>query len=145
VGPDISGDLPVVLVRVGASAALPLVRQLLKRAGVLAGKGLRPTSSILNEQKTDYLDEMQQLLLQMVQESPWVAGSRSQAGTFLLRADGMAEADRQLLGAVARVVLPGDLGDLSSQLERPAVVALRRAQRTAPRRSCAHRRRRRSR
>ena len=32
----------------------------------------------------------------------------------------MPEADRRLLAAVARVVLPGDLGDLASQLDRPA-------------------------
>ena len=51
---------------------------------------------------------------------------------FLLRAEGMAEADRHLLAAVARVVLPGDLGDLSSQLERPASWLLRRARRAAP-------------
>jgi cyclic beta-1,2-glucan synthetase len=38
----------------------------------------------------------------------------------LLRADGMADVDRRLLAAVARVVLPGDLGDLVPQLERPA-------------------------
>ena len=38
---------------------------------------------------------------------------------FLLRSDGMPEADRRLLSAVARVVLRGDLGELAPQLDRP--------------------------
>ncbi|HEX6212456.1 MAG TPA: carbohydrate-binding protein, partial [Methylomirabilota bacterium] len=41
-------------------------------------------------------------------------------GIFLLRADGMPEADRCLLAAVARVTLQDDLGGLASQLDRPA-------------------------
>ena len=119
-GQDISGDLPVVLVRVGAPAALPLVRQLLNAQEYWRVKGLRADLVIFNEHQADYLDEMQHLLMQMVQESPWVGWLRKPGGMFLLRADGMADADRHLLAAVARVVLPGDLGDLSSQLERPA-------------------------
>ena len=119
-GQDISGDLPIVLVRVGAPAALPLVRQLLNAQEYWRVKGLRADLVILNEQKTDYLDEMHNLLTQLVQESPWAGWFAKPGGMFLFRAEGMPEADRQLLAAVARVVLPGDLGELSSQLERPA-------------------------
>ena len=39
---------------------------------------------------------------------------------FLLRADGMRDADWRLLSAAARVVLDADLGDLAAQLSRPA-------------------------
>ena len=119
-GQDISGDLPLVLVRVGAPEALPLVRQLLNAQEYWRVKGLRADLVILNEQKTDYLDEMHHLLTQLVQESPWAGWFAKPGGMFLFRAEGMPEADRQLLSAVARVVLPGDLGELSSQLERPA-------------------------
>jgi cyclic beta-1,2-glucan synthetase len=55
-----------------------------------------------------------------VQQPPWAGWFGKPGGIFLLRSDGMAEADRRLLAAVARVVLPGDLGDLVQQLERPA-------------------------
>jgi cyclic beta-1,2-glucan synthetase len=119
-GKDISGDLPIVLVRVGNPASLPLVRQLLNAQEYWRVKGLRADVVILNEQKTDYLDEMQNLMVQLVQESPWTSWFEKPGGMFLLRAEGMAEADRHLLAAVARVVLPGDLGELSLQLERPA-------------------------
>ena len=96
-------------------------------------KGLRADLVILNEQKTDYLDEMQNLLTQLVQESPWAGWFGKSGGMFLLRAEGMADADRHLLAAVARVVLPGDLGELSSQLERPASWLYDRARRAARR------------
>ncbi len=119
-GQDISGDLPVVLVRIGSPSALPLVRQLLNAQEYWRVKGLRADVVILNEQPTDYLDEMQNLLTRLVQESPWTSWFGKSGGMFLLRAEGLPDADRHLLAAVARVVLPGDLGELSSQLERPA-------------------------
>jgi cyclic beta-1,2-glucan synthetase len=119
-GKDISGDLPIVLVRAAAPATLPLVRQLLNAQEYWRVKGLRADLVVLNEQKTDYLDEMHHLLTAMLQEAPWGGWFGKPGGTFLLRAEGMAPADRHLLAAVARAVLPGDLGELSSQIERPA-------------------------
>jgi cyclic beta-1,2-glucan synthetase len=119
-GFGISGDLPIVLVRVSHIESLPLVRQLLTAQEYWRVKGLRADLVILNEHPADYLDEMQQLLTQMMQEPPWAGWLGKPGGMTLLRADGMAAADRHLLAAVARVTLPGDLGDLVSQLERPA-------------------------
>ena len=48
------------------------------------------------------------------------AGTTQPGGMFLLRGDGMPEAERRLLAAVARVVLRGDRGELAPQLDRPA-------------------------
>jgi cyclic beta-1,2-glucan synthetase len=119
-GYGISGDLPIVLLRVTEVESLPLVRQLLNAQEYWRVKGLRADVIILNEHAADYLDEMQQLLTRMVQEPPWAGWAGKPGGVLLLRAEGMAEADRRLLAAVARVVLPGDLGDLLPQLEHPA-------------------------
>jgi len=119
-GYGISGDLPIVLLRVAEADSLTLARQLLNAQEYWRLKGLRADVVILNEHPTDYLDEMQGLLAQLVQELPWAGWLGKPGGMFLLRADGMPEADRHLLSAVARVVLAGELGDLVSQLERPA-------------------------
>jgi cyclic beta-1,2-glucan synthetase len=119
-GHGISGDLPIVLVRVADATALALVRQLLDAQVYWRVKGLRADVVILNEHAADYLDEMQQLLTVLVQEPPWAGWLGKSGGVFLLRADGMPGPDRRLLAAAARVVLTGDLGDLASQLERPA-------------------------
>jgi cyclic beta-1,2-glucan glucanotransferase len=119
-GYGISGDLPIVLLRVGEAESLPLARQLLYAQEYWRVKGLRADVVILNEHPADYLDEMQSLLSSLVQEPTWAAWLGKPGGTFLLRGDGMPEQDRRLLSAVASVVLTGDLGDLVSQLERPA-------------------------
>ena len=119
-GSGISGDLPIVLLRLEHAASLPLVRQLLTAQEYWRVKGLQADVVILNEHQADYLDEMQHLLSALVQEPPWAGRLGKPGGIFLLRADGMPEPDRRLLAAVARVVFGGDLGDLASQLERPA-------------------------
>ncbi len=75
---------------------------------------------ILNEHPADYLDEMQNFLVSLVQQPPWAGWLGKSGGIFLLRADGMPKEDRRLFSAVARVVLLSDFGDLVSQLERPA-------------------------
>jgi cyclic beta-1,2-glucan synthetase len=120
-GQDISGDLPIVLVRAATPAAMPLVREVLNAQEYWRVKGLRADVVILNEQKTDYLDEMQQLLTETLQEAPWGGWYGKSGGTYLLRSEGMSDTDRHLLAAVARAVLPSDLGGLASQLELPAV------------------------
>ncbi len=116
----ISGDLPLVLVRVSEAAGLPLVRQLLHAQEYWRVKGLHADLVILNEHPAEYLDEMQQHLIDLVNEPRWSAWKDKSGGIFLLRSDGMAEDDRRLLAAAAQVVLGGDLGDLGSQLHRPA-------------------------
>src|SRR4029450_8796022 len=106
-----------VLVRVRERGSIPTVRQLLQVQEYWRVKGLRADLVILNEHPAEYLDETQEFLAAVVQEARWAAWNNTSGGMFLLRADGMAEADRHLLLAAARVVLRGDLGALASQLE----------------------------
>ncbi|RPH60182.1 MAG: carbohydrate-binding protein, partial [Acidobacteria bacterium] len=119
-GYSISGDLPLVLVRVTDAGGISLVRQLLHAQEYWRIKGLRADLVILNEHPVEYLDEVQSLLTGLVQEPRWAGWNDRSGGMFLLRSDGMPEADRHLLSAVARVVLRGELGELGPQLDRPA-------------------------
>jgi cyclic beta-1,2-glucan synthetase len=119
-GYSISGDLPIVLVRVTDASGISLVRQLLHAQEYWRIKGLRADLVILNEHPIEYLDEVQGLLTGLVQEPRWAGWNDRSGGMFLLRSDGMAEAHRYLLSAVARVVLRGELGELGPQLDRPA-------------------------
>ena len=98
----ISGDLPLVLVRVSEAAGLPLVRQLLHAQEYWRVKGLHADLVILNEHPAEYLDEMQQHLIDLVDELRWSAWKDKSGGIFLLRSDGMAEDDRRLLAAAAQ-------------------------------------------
>jgi cyclic beta-1,2-glucan synthetase len=113
----ISGDLPILLVRVVEEDDLPLVREVLQAQEYWRLKGLRADVVILNEHPVGYLDEMHGQLTALLDNGPWRAWSHQPGGAFLLRGDRMGEAERVLLAAVARAVLRGDRGDLSAQLE----------------------------
>jgi cellobiose phosphorylase len=119
-GYGISGDLPIVLVRVEGTTAIPLVRQLLHAQEYWRAKALRADVVIVNDHPADYLDEVQSQLVGLVREPRWSSWLDKPGGMFLLRSDGMAEVDRHLLSAAARIVLRGDLGDLAPQLDRKA-------------------------
>ena len=119
-GFGISGDLPIVLVHVADTNALPLVRQLLHAQEYWRVKNLRADVVILNDHPGDYLDEVQNQLSSLLREPRWSGWLEKPGGIFLLRSDGMPHVDRALLSAVARVVLRGDLGDLAPQLDRKA-------------------------
>jgi cyclic beta-1,2-glucan synthetase len=115
----ISGDLPILLVRVVEPDDLPLVRQVLQAQEYWRLKGLAADVVILNEHPMSYLDEMQEHLDALLEGGPWGAWKGRSGGAFLLRGDGMSEADKVLLAAVARGVLHGDRGELQNQLDRP--------------------------
>ncbi len=119
-GYGISGDLPIALIRITETDALPLVRQLLLAQEYWRLKGLRADVVILNEHPAEYLDETQDYLTTLVQEPRWAGWNNRPGGVYPLRADGMPDVDRRLLSAVARVVLVGDRGDLEAQMNRPA-------------------------
>lgn len=114
----ISGDLPILLIRVMAFDDSSLVRQVLQAQEYWRVKGLMGDVVILNEHPHGYLDEMQQELVGLVNDARWVHLQNRPAGIFLLRSDGMPDEERVLLSAVARVVLKGDLGELANQLDR---------------------------
>jgi cyclic beta-1,2-glucan synthetase len=113
----ISGDLPILLVRVVEEDDLPLVREVLQAQEYWRLKGLRADVVILNEHPVGYLDEMHGQLAALLDNGPWRAWNHQPGGPYLLRGDRMGEAERVLLAAVARAVLSGDRGDLSAQLE----------------------------
>ena len=118
-GHGISGDLPIVLVRVVEEDDLPLVRQVLQAQEYWRLKGLGADVVILNEHPVSYRDEVHEHLSELLDRGPWRAWRHRRGGAHLLRADVMGDADRTLLSAVARAVLSGDRGELQHQLDRP--------------------------
>ncbi len=118
-GHGISGDLPIVLVRVSGMEDLSLVRQVLKAHELWRLKGLKADAVILNERLASYRDELHEQLSRLVDSGPWSAWKGTPGGVFLLRADAMPEAETILLQAVAQAVLAGNRGTLLSQLDRP--------------------------
>ena len=117
----ISGDLPILLVRVVESDDLPLVRQLLQAQEYWRLKGLAADLVIMNEHPLGYLDEMHAALETLLDDGPWRSWKHRPGGPYLLRGERLSAAERDLLASVASAVLHGDQGDLVHQLKRPDV------------------------
>ena len=115
----ISGDLPILLVRVVGDEDVPLVRQVLQAQEYWRLKGLSADVVIVNEHPVSYLDEMQAQLTAVLDDGRWSTWQHRPGGAYLLRVDRMGRAERILLEAVAAVILRGDYGDLRAQLDRP--------------------------
>ena len=116
---SISGDLPIVLVKVKEPADVQLVREVLIAHEHWRLKGLRSDAVILNEHATSYREEIGEQLDALIDGGPWSAWRAQPGGVFLLKADAMPEADRVLLETVAQAVLSSDRGTLQQQLDRP--------------------------
>jgi len=116
----VSGDLPILLVRVASDGDQALVRQALTAQEYWRLKGLAADVVILNEQPAGYRDEVHAHLEALLDDGPWRAWKHRPGGAYLLRGDRMAEAERLLLHGVARAVLAGEAGTLAHQLDRPA-------------------------
>jgi len=115
---SISGDLPIALVIVTGPDSLDLVYSVLLAQEYWRMKGLKFDAVILNEHSATYRDEVHAQLRQRVDSGPWSAWKDRSGGVFLLRADGMPEAEHVLLRSVARAVLSGDAGSFAQQLDR---------------------------
>ena len=117
----ISGDLPIVVVRIDKPADMRTVRKLVRGHEYLHYKGLKVDLVILNDTPTDYLQVLHTELettirtsgLQWLQDKP--------GGVYLRRSDQMPEADRILLHAVARAVIVAERGSFEDQIERKRV------------------------
>ena len=109
-GHGVSGDLPILLVRVVSDADLALVRQVLQAQEYWRLKGLSADVVILNEHPVSYLDEVHAQLAALLDDGPWRTWKHRPGGAYLLRGDRMAEAERLLLSGVARAVLSGERG-----------------------------------
>ncbi|MBA3768015.1 MAG: hypothetical protein H0W99_13740, partial [Acidobacteria bacterium] len=135
----ISGDLPIVLVRINRSEDLNTVRQLLRGHEYLRLKGLSIDLVILNDHPPSYAQELQEELLSLVRASGSAALQDKPGGVYLRRSEHLPEADKILLHAVARVVIVPERGELSEQLVRrmpedalPPVFTPRAPSRTYP-------------
>ena len=115
----ISGDLPILVVRVTSESDLSLVRQVLRAQEYWRLKGLAADVVILNEYPASYLDEVHERLQSLLESGPWAAWKHRPGGVFLLRGGGLPDAERVLLMAAASAVLGGERGGLSDQLGLP--------------------------
>ncbi len=111
----ISGDLPIVLVRVSEEVHVPLVRQMLRARDYWRAKGLASDLVILNERPASYAQELQKTLDGMVHTNE--RGPDDALGRVVLARVDMVEAAGILaLRAAAAVEINAARGGLEDLL-----------------------------
>jgi cyclic beta-1,2-glucan synthetase len=117
----ISGDLPILLLRIADVENLDIARQLVQAHEYWRMKQFAVDLVILNERASSYVQDLQIALETQVRASqsrPPVGEERRQGQIYVLRADVISSEARALLASVARVVLVGQRGSLADQLDR---------------------------
>ena len=132
----ISGDVPIVVVRIDGPEDLDIVRQLLRAHEYWRLKLLTVDLVIINEQGVSYAKDLQEALEVLVRTSQSILapeGHGVRGGVHILRGDLLTAEDRTLLQAAARAVLLSRRGSLAEQvlrLERPGLVLASASQQT---------------
>jgi cyclic beta-1,2-glucan synthetase len=135
----ISGDFPILLLRIDAIEDIAIARQLLQAHEYWQMKGLATDLVLLNDRAASYVQDLQNALetLARMSRSRPLPGTHSVRGSvFVLRSDLISDQTRRLLPAVARVVLIARHGGLADQLDRvrkpvvPAALTMTSAPRT---------------
>jgi len=116
----ISGDLPIVLVRIDDESDMEIVKQLLRAHEYWRLKRLPVDLVILNDRPPSYASELQQALDAAIRTAQ---GRRDEDGTrrgavFSLRSDVLPSPIRDLLQTAARAIFVARRGTLSDQLAR---------------------------
>jgi cyclic beta-1,2-glucan synthetase len=113
----ISGDLPIVLVRIADLQQLGLVRQLVKAHTYWRLKGLVADLVIWNEDNSGYRQILQDEILGAIGPSDASLLDRP-GGIFVRRSEQLSEEDRVLMQTVARLIVSDSDGPLSEQANR---------------------------
>ena len=117
-GYGISGDLPIVLVRIRDHTRVELVRQAVQAHAYWRMKGVAVDLVVWNEDDSVYRQTLQDTIMDLVAASPEAALVDKPGGIFVRRGEQMSEEDRALMQTVARVILVDEAGTLHEQIER---------------------------
>jgi len=112
----ISGDNPIVLVTIDKEDDIDIVNQALKAHEYWKMKGLKVDLVILNEDKSNYIQPLQDYINELLFASHSRDMKDKPGGVFIRKADIMPKEDIVLLYTAAKVVLKGDEGSISSQI-----------------------------
>ncbi|MFO7938017.1 MAG: cyclic beta 1-2 glucan synthetase, partial [Kiritimatiellia bacterium] len=121
-GYGISGDLPIVLLRISNIDNIEIVAQLIKAHSYWRMKGLTVDLVIMNENVSVYLQSLHEQITTLI-----VSGIEAQmldkpGGIFVRRQEHISNEDRVLLQAVARVILDDEKGTLEEQLKHRSIL-----------------------
>ena len=123
-GHAISGDLPIVLLKIADAANIELVRQLVQAHAYWRLKGLSVDLVIWNEDQAGYRQALQDLIMGLIGVGVEAQVFDRPGGIFVRPAQQISHEDRILLQSVARVIVSDAEGTLADQVgRRPQVDA----------------------
>ncbi len=115
----ISGDLPLVLLRISDRERIEIVRQLIQAHSYWRMKGLAIDLVILNEDDSVYRKPLHDEIISLIASGIEAQMLDKPGGIFVRTLDQISNEDRILLQSVARIVLMDENGTLAEQMERP--------------------------
>jgi cellobiose phosphorylase len=115
---SISGDLPIVLLRIGDPANIELVRQLVQAHAYWRLKGLVVDLVIWNEDHAGYRQELHEQIMGLIAAGIEANVTDRPGGFFIRPAEQISNEDRILLQTVARVIITDSHGTLWDQIHR---------------------------
>ncbi len=116
-GQGISGDFPIVVVRLDELEQLTLVGEVLKAHALWRRRGVKVDLVLLNARDTAYDQSLHARLRWHLSRTGGDEWLNAKGGIYLLRQDQLAPVDLTLLESSARVLLVGSDGSLEEQLQ----------------------------
>ncbi len=114
----VSGDLPIVLVRISDISRIDLVKQALQAHYYWRMKGLVVDLIIFNDNFSGYRAVLHDQIMGLINTGPDAQITDKPGGVFLRRAEELSEEARVLFQTVARVVFTDTAGTLLEQAVR---------------------------
>jgi cellobiose phosphorylase len=118
----ISGDSPIVLLRISDMEKIEIVRQLIQAHSYWRMKGLTVDLVILNEDVSVYRQSLQDQITTLISSGIEAQMLDKPGGIFVRRLEQIPNDDRVLLQAAARIVLDDEKGTLAEQLEHRSIL-----------------------
>jgi cyclic beta-1,2-glucan synthetase len=118
----ISGDAPIILLRISDTAKIEIVRQLVQAHSYWRTKGLTVDLVILNEDVSVYRQSLQDQITSLIASGIEAHTLDKPGGIFVRRLEQIPNDDRVLLQSAARIVLDDEKGTLAEQLEHRIVL-----------------------
>jgi cellobiose phosphorylase len=118
----ISGDAPLVLLRISDAEKIEIVRQLIQAHAYWRMKGLTVELVILNEDVSVYRQSLHDEIISLISSGLEAQLLDKPGGIFVRRLEQVPHDDLVLLQAAARIVLDDEKGTLAQQLEQRSVL-----------------------